>query len=64
MSNTNHKTAMKSITSVGQEVELNSNVTVLLPDFCPILGKSKKFSNICYNFGGNNKLFDNDKSML
>ena len=57
MSNTNHKTALKSVSSIGQEVKFNSKVTMLTPDRCPIIGKSNKFSNIVYNFGASNFIF-------
>ena len=63
MSNTFHKTALKQVSSIGQEINFNSNVTVLTPDFCPIVGKSTKFTNLCYNFGAHNLLFENGHKM-
>jgi hypothetical protein len=60
MSNTNHKTALKTVSSVGQEIKFNSNVTVMTPDKCPIIGKSTKYGNIVYNFGASSKMFNNE----
>lgn len=59
MSNTNHKTALKAVSSIGEEIKFNSKVTMLTPDLCPIIGKSNKYGNMVYNFGANSKMFQN-----
>ena len=64
MSNTVHKTALKSVSSIGQEVKFNSKVTVITPDKCPIIGKSNNMSNIVFNFGASQKMFVNEQNML
>ena len=34
-------------------------ITYYAPDFCPVIGKSEKFNNLCYNFGISHNLFLN-----
>ena len=47
------------MSSFGQYFLFNGLVSHLTADYCPVLGKSSKFSNLIYNFGVTNMVFDN-----